>query len=56
MIRAGGRVTLLHQIFQRTGLTPTEVYSRSPWERAFLLASMSVRLEDDKKGGADNGQ
>lgn len=55
MIRAGGKVTLLHQIFQRTGITPDEVYSKTPGVRAFMFASMMVRLEDDGKGGATNG-
>lgn len=55
LIRAGGKVTLLHQIFQRTGITPDEVYSKTPGVRAFMFASMMVRLEDDEKGGAANG-
>lgn len=45
-------MTLLHQIFQRTGITPDEVYNKTPGVRAFLFASMMVRLEDDARGGA----
>lgn len=37
--------TLLHHIFQRTGLTPRQVLSLTPGERAFLFASMRVVLE-----------
>lgn len=48
-------MTVLHQIFQRMGVTPDEVYSKTPGVRAFMFASMKVRLEDDEKGGAVNG-
>lgn len=44
-------MTLLHQIFQRLGLTPDEVYAKPLGVRAFMFASMKVRLEDDGKGG-----
>lgn len=46
-------MTLLHQIFQRTGLTPDEIYAKPPGVRDFIFASMMVRLEEDGKGGAD---
>lgn len=53
--KADDIVKLLDQIFQRTGITPDEVYSKTPGVRAFMFASMMVRLEDDEKGGAANG-
>jgi len=52
MIRAGGIATLLHHIFQRTGLTPDDVMSKPPGVRAFLFASMRVQLESE--GGNEN--
>lgn len=47
MIEAGGRVYLLHEIFQRTGRTPDEIMSKPPGVRAFCLASMRVQLEKE---------
>lgn len=48
---AGGKATLLHQIFQRQGIRPDEVMGMPSGVRAFLFASMMVRLEGDKEGG-----
>lgn len=42
-------MTLLHQMFQRWGITPDEVYAKTPGVRAFMFASMIYRLEDDEK-------
>lgn len=42
---------MLHQIFQRQGITPDKVMGMPPGVRAFLFASMIVRLETDKTGG-----
>ncbi len=44
---------MLHHIFQRTGITPEEVYAKPPGVRAFMFASMMVRLENDKGGELD---
>lgn len=46
---------MLHQIFQRTGITPEEVYAKPPGVRAFMFASMRVRLESDEKGMEKDG-
>lgn len=48
---AGGKTTLLHHIFQKTGMTPDEFYQKPPGVRAFLFASMEVTLESYKEGG-----
>ena len=40
---------MLHQIFQRQGILPSEVMSLPPGERAFLFASTMLRLEEYKK-------
>lgn len=45
----------MHQIFQRLGITPDEVYAKPAGVRAFMFASMRVRLEDDAKGGRSGG-
>jgi hypothetical protein len=42
-------MTLLHQIFQRTGRLPSEVLRLPRHERAFVLASMQVTLEEEAK-------
>jgi len=42
---------LLHQIFQRQGIPPDEVMRKPSGVRAFMFASMIVRLENDKKAG-----
>lgn len=47
-------MTLLHQIFQRTGKTPDEIYAMPPGVRAFIFASMKVRLESDEKERSKN--
>lgn len=54
---AGGKATLLHHIFQKTGMTPDEFYQKPPGVRAFLFASMEVTLESYKEGGGQiNGR
>ncbi len=42
---AGGQCTLLHHIFQRTGVEPETVISKDRFWRTFLLKSMEVQLE-----------
>lgn len=46
---AGGRATLLHQIFQRNGRTPDEIMAKQPGIRAFCFASMMAQLEAELK-------
>uniref|UniRef100_UPI003FED7D8C hypothetical protein n=1 Tax=Gemmiger formicilis TaxID=745368 RepID=UPI003FED7D8C len=53
LILAGGRATLLHQIFQRTGVMPGKVWNAPHGERAFCLASMMVQLEQEQKAGEE---
>ena len=48
---AGGKTTLLHHIFQKTGMTSDEVHQKPPGVRAFMFASMQVTLESYKEGG-----
>lgn len=52
---AGGKATLLHHIFQKTGMTIDEFYEKSPGARAFMLASMRIALEPRKEGGENSG-
>jgi hypothetical protein len=42
---AGGKATLLHHIFQKQGILPSEVMKMPSGERAFLFASTRIRLE-----------
>jgi len=39
----------LHHIFQRLGIPPDEVMKKPRGVRAFMLASMLVQLEAEKK-------
>nr|DAK05049.1 MAG TPA: Dynamin family [Bacteriophage sp.]DAU12685.1 MAG TPA: Dynamin family [Caudoviricetes sp.]DAZ59118.1 MAG TPA: Dynamin family [Caudoviricetes sp.] len=48
---AGGKSTLLHHIFQRQGLLPSEVMSLPSGERAFLFASTRLWIEANTKKG-----
>jgi len=45
MILAGGRATILHHIFQEHHIPPDEVLKKPPGVRAFLFASMKIRLD-----------
>lgn len=38
-------MALIHQIFQRTGLTPDEFWAKPEGTRKFMLASMALQLE-----------
>lgn len=38
---------MLHQIFQRIGISPDEVMDKPPGVQAFMLASMQVQLESE---------
>lgn len=51
---AGGKATLLHHIFQRQGILPDQVMELPSGVRAFLFASMIIRLEGEERdrGGA----
>lgn len=51
LIKAGGKATLLHQIFQHTGIPPDEFRRKPAGVRAFMYASMIIRLETDQNGG-----
>ena len=51
LIMAGGKSTLLHHIFQRQGLLPSEVMSLPSGERAFLFASTRLWIEANTKKG-----
>ena len=51
VIMAGGKSTLLHHIFQRQGLLPSEVMSLPSGERAFLFASTRLWIEANTKKG-----
>ena len=42
---------MLHQIFQRQGIPPDEVMAKPSGVRAFMFASMIVRLENDERAG-----
>jgi len=42
---AGGRASLLHHIFQRQGLLPSEVLKLPEGERLFLFTSTKIALE-----------
>ena len=57
LIEAGGRATLLHQIFQRVGIMPDVIWNAPRGVRAFCLASMMVTLENEEKAkeGGVNG-
>ena len=46
---AGGKATLLHQIFQKQGILPHEVWELPERERAFVFASTIIRLEAQAK-------
>ena len=37
--------TVLHHIFQKTGLTPDEVMAKPPGVRAFMFASTRIAIE-----------
>jgi len=42
--------TVLHHIFQKTGLTPDEVMAKPPGVRAFMFASTRIQVEADNQG------
>lgn len=44
---AGGTARLLHQIFQRTGMTPDEVMEKPRFTRVFLLQSTRIQIEEE---------
>ncbi|EET60427.1 hypothetical protein BRYFOR_07623 [Marvinbryantia formatexigens DSM 14469] len=46
---AGGKSTLLHQIFQRQGIPPDEVMDKPAGVRAFMFASTMIRLEQQSR-------
>ncbi len=46
---------LLHQIFQRTGITPDEFYLKPLWVQKFMLESMKITIksENPEEGGGE---
>ncbi len=52
---AGGKATLLHHIFQKTGMTPDEFLAKPLGVQAFCLASMQIAIESMQKGGETDG-
>lgn len=50
---AGGTATILHHIFQKTGMTPDEFYEKPPGVRAFLIQSMKITLVPPKENGGE---
>lgn len=46
---------MLHHIFQTTGITPDEFYSKPKGVQKFMLASMRITLESWKKGAEKDG-
>lgn len=40
---------MLHQIFQRLGITPDEFYAKPYKVRKFMLVSMQVQLEAEEE-------
>ncbi|PZM63704.1 hypothetical protein DOE73_20680 [Paenibacillus dendritiformis] len=44
-MHAGGKATLLHHIFQRQGILPSEILKLPEGERLFCLVSTKVALE-----------
>lgn len=49
LIRAGGKLTLLHEIFQRTGKLPDEIMNKPEGIRKFALLSMEVQLKRESE-------
>lgn len=41
--------TVLHHIFQKTGLTPDEVMAKPPGVRAFMFASTRIAIEHNQQ-------
>ncbi|MDH2332510.1 MULTISPECIES: hypothetical protein [Paenibacillus] len=40
---------MLHEIFQRHGIPPDEVYAKERRHRFFMYASMMIQLEREEK-------
>ena len=40
---------MLHQMFQRLGITPDEFYAKPYKVRAFILASIQIQLEAEEE-------
>ena len=49
LIKAGGKTTLLHYIFQRQGIPPDEFFAKPYGVQLFMLASKKVELEEEEK-------
>lgn len=50
---AGGTFTLLHRIFQKTGMTPDEFCAKPKWVQDFIKASEIIASKHEEGGGAD---
>lgn len=46
---AGGKLTLLHEIFQRTGRTPDEIMNKPEGVQKFAFISMKEQIERENK-------
>ena len=51
---SGGTFTLLHRIFQKTGMTPDVYLSKPKWVQDFIKAS-EIIASDTQGGGGENG-
>ena len=38
---------MLHQIYQRHGMTPDEFYAKPKWVQTFIMASIRVTVEGE---------
>mgnify|MGYP003314476470 CR=1 FL=1 len=47
-------MTLLHRIFQKTGITPDEFYKKPEWVQAFIFESELYSIEE-QEGGETHG-
>ncbi|AEE95787.1 hypothetical protein [Mahella australiensis] len=49
-------MALIHQIFQRTGITPDEFWGKPDGARKFMLASMMLQIESEEKQMKEAGK